>query len=429
MSAPHFKYILVGGGIASSSAAQAIRAIDTEGTLLLLGQEVNRPYHRPPLSKDYLLGRQKQKEIFTLPDEWFKQHQVELRTGRRASLLDTSRRMVALDNGEEIAFDKLLIATGASPNRLKIPGADLPNVFYLRSLTDADRLHNAIEKAQREGRPHAQSLAGPGRGKAVIIGGGVLGVELAATFSQMGLSVDLLIASTDPWHKFAGETTGRFIGKYLESLSIRIHPQTSPLRLEGDGRVQRVVVTERHHIDCDFVVPAIGASPNKELLRGTTIAAEKAILVDDRCRTNTADIFAAGDCAAILDPLFGKYRILEHWDSAQILGNVAGRNMVGLEEHYSGANYFFSDVKDISLSAWGESRHVTRHILRGSPTLEHPNFLEFGLTSDGRISQVLAINHRGEDETLRELVARRIKVDGQESLIRDPHANLQTLLA
>src|ERR1043165_8253416 len=116
MSAPHFKYILVGGGLASSSAAQAIRAIDTEGNLLLLGQEVNRPYHRPPLSKDYLLGRQKQKEIFTLPDEWFIQHNVVLRTGRRSSLLDTARRMVALDNGEEIAFDKLLIATGASPN-------------------------------------------------------------------------------------------------------------------------------------------------------------------------------------------------------------------------------------------------------------------------------------------------------------------------
>src|SRR5881394_3532709 len=117
MSAPHFKYILVGGGIASSSAAQAIRAIDTEGNVLLLGQEVNRPYHR---------GRQKQKDIFTLPDEWFIQHNVELRSGRRVSLLDTARRMVALDNGEEIAFDKLLIATGASPNRLKIPGADLP---------------------------------------------------------------------------------------------------------------------------------------------------------------------------------------------------------------------------------------------------------------------------------------------------------------
>ncbi|HEV8605685.1 MAG TPA: FAD-dependent oxidoreductase [Tepidisphaeraceae bacterium] len=429
MSAPHFKYILVGGGIASSAAAQAIRALDTEGSVLLIGQEVNRPYHRPPLSKEYLQGKRSQKEIFTLPDQWFIQHQVELRTGRRASLLDTSRGMVALDNGEEIAFDKLLIATGASPNHLKIPGADLPNVFYLRSLTDADRLHNAIEKAQREGRPHAQSVAGPGRGRVAVIGGGLLGVELAATFSQMGLAVDLLIGASDPWHKFAGEITGRFIGKYLETLSVRIHPQTTPLRLEGDGRVQRVIISDQKSIDCDFVVPAIGASANKDLLRGTTIAAEKAILVDDRCRTNAPNIYAAGDCAAILDPLFGKYRILDHWDSAQALGNVAGRNMVGVEEHYSGANYFFSDVKDIALSAWGESRQVTRHILRGSPTLEHPNFLEFGLTSDGRISQVLAINHRTEDETLRDLVARRIKVDGNESLIRDPLSNLQTLLA
>src|SRR5258705_1342529 len=249
MSAPHFKYVLVGGGLAASSAAQAIRAIDTEGNLLLLGQEVNRPYHRPPLSKQYLLGKTTRREIFTLPDQWFIQHQVELRTGRRASLLDTARRMVALDNGEEIAFDRLLIATGAAPNRLKIPVADLPNVCYLRSLTDADRLHNAIEKAQREGRPHAQSLAGPGRGAAVIIGGGVLGVELAASFSQLGLAVDLLIASAYPWHKFAGETTGKFIAKYLESLHVKIHPQTSPLRLQGDGRIQPVLANDRQVLD------------------------------------------------------------------------------------------------------------------------------------------------------------------------------------
>src|SRR5215210_2733010 len=129
MSGPHFKYVLVGGGLASSAAAQAIRAIDTEGNLLLVGQEVNRPYHRPPLSKQYLQGKTTRRELFTLPDQWFIQHQVELRTGRRASLLDTSRRMVALDNGEEIAFDKLLIATGASPNQLRIPGSELPNIF------------------------------------------------------------------------------------------------------------------------------------------------------------------------------------------------------------------------------------------------------------------------------------------------------------
>src|SRR3954467_8477652 len=270
MSAPHFKYILVGGGLASSSAAQAIRALDTEGNVLLLGQEVNRPYHRPPLSKDYLLGRQKQKEIFTLPDEWFVQHQVELRTGRRASLLDTSRRMVALDNGEEIAFDKLLIATGASPNQLRIPGSELPNIFYLRGLGDADRLHNAIEKAQREGRPHIvrhNQANSHGRGRATIIGGGVLGVELAATLAQMNLSIDLLIAKAHPWDKFAGETAGKFIARYLESLGVRIHPQTTALRLEGDGRVQRVITSEQETIDADFVIAAIGASFNKDLLR------------------------------------------------------------------------------------------------------------------------------------------------------------------
>src|SRR5688500_14523264 len=154
MNGLHVKYILIGGGLASSSAAEAIRALDREGSLLLVGQEVNRPYHRPALSKDYLLGKTPRRELFTLPDDWFAKNQVILRTHVRATALDTARHTVTLDDGEVVAFDRLLIATGGSPRRLKVPGGDLPNVFYLRTVEDADRIHHAVEKALREGRPH-----------------------------------------------------------------------------------------------------------------------------------------------------------------------------------------------------------------------------------------------------------------------------------
>ena len=182
MNRLHVKYVLVGGGLASSAAAQAIRPLDPEGSILLIAQEVNRPYHRPPLSKDYLLGLKTRSDLYAVDDLWFASNHVELRTGRHASRLDANRSSVTLDTGEEISFDRLLIATGGSPRPLRIPGAELPNLLYLRTIEDADRLRHAMEKSLREGHPHSR-----GRGRACIIGAGRLGAELASTLTQAGL--------------------------------------------------------------------------------------------------------------------------------------------------------------------------------------------------------------------------------------------------
>ena len=423
MSNLHVKYMLVGGGLASSSAAEAIRASDKEGSVLLVGQEVNRPYHRPPLSKEYLRHSKPRAELFTHDPGWFEKHHVELRTGCRVAHLDVARMAAVLDNGEDISFDRLLLAAGATPAPLHVPGADLPNVFYLRTLDDCDVLHHAIDKAKREGRPHPQ-----GRGKAVVIGGGVLGVELAASFAQLGLSVDLLLAHAHPWHKFAGESTGRFVSLFLQKRGVRLHPESAPRRIEGDGRVQRVILDGSEGIDCDLAVAAIGAVPNKDLLHGTPIAAGRAILTDEHCRTNVPGIYAAGDCAAVFDPLFGKHRVLDHWDNAVVTGTLAGRNMAGANESYSAVNTFFSDVFELTLNGWGESRHIDRRLLRGTPNVDAPDFVEIGLSSDGRIVQVLSIGHQGEDELLRALIARRVHVNGNEEALKDPSFNLRTLV-
>lgn len=422
MSNAHVKYLLIGGGLASSSAAEAIRRRDPEGAILLVGQEISRPYHRPPLSKEYLRRQKPHQELFTHEPNWFAEQHVELRTGRRASHLDTARRTVFLDSGEEISFDKLLIATGGSPRRLEIPGADLPNIFYLRSLQDVERLHHAIDKARHEGLSYAH-----GRGRVTILGGGVLGVELAASMRQLGLTVDLIVAKNHPWHKFAGENTGWFLTRYLESRGVNVFIGRYPRQLEGDGRVQRVILEDGTTIRCDFVVAAIGMTVNKDILRGTPIAAEKAILTDAQCRTNHPDIYAAGDCAAIFDPLFGKHRVLDHWDNAIVTGRLAGGNMTGADEHYDAVNYFFSDLFDLSLSAWGEAKLVDRRLVRGVPGVESPDFLEFGIAADGRIAQILAVNHRGEDQILREMVRRRIRINGNEEALKDPAFPLMKL--
>jgi NADPH-dependent 2,4-dienoyl-CoA reductase/sulfur reductase-like enzyme len=423
MNLVHVKYLLIGGGLASSSAAEAIRKIDPQGELMLVGQEPVRPYHRPPLSKAYLRARDRS-ELFVQSQDWYVKNDVRLRSGVRAASLDTARHVVALASGEEISYDKLLIATGMTPRHLTIAGSDLPSVYYVRTINDTDRLHNAVDKALAEGMRHDR-----GRGRATVIGGGVLGVELAATLTQLGLAVDLVVAKAHPWDKFAGEHTGRFITKFLENHRVAVHTGSRPLRLEGDGRVQRVVLDEDHFVQCDFVVAAVGANVNRDILRGTPITAEKAILVDEHCRTNIEHVYAAGDCAAVFDPLFGKHRLLDHWDNAVQTGKLAGANMAGADERYSAVNNFFSDVFDLSLNGWGESRLVDRRLIREITTNgNRPEFIEIGVAADGRVAQVLAVNHAGEDDVLKQLVARRVRIDGNEEAIKGRDFSLAELV-
>jgi NADPH-dependent 2,4-dienoyl-CoA reductase/sulfur reductase-like enzyme len=425
MSSLHVKYLLVGGGLAASSAAQAIRKLDPRGELTIVGAERIGPYHRPPLSKEYLRQprRGDRSGLFALPLGWYAENNVRLRTGTRASTLDTSRRAVALESGEEISFDELLLATGMSPLHLSIPGADFPNVYYVRTADDVDRLRHAADKARAEGLRYRN-----GRGKVAVVGAGVLGVELAASLTQLGLAVELLAAQSHPWHKFAGEHTGGFLTRYLEKHGIAVHANCRPQRFEGDGRAQRVVVSESSFVTCDFVVAAVGAVPNRELLRGTPINAEKAILVDQRCQTNVQGIYAAGDCAAVFDPLFGKHRVLDHWENATVTGALAGTNMAGGDARYEAVNHFFSDVFDLSMNAWGEARQADRRLIRGSTSTDSPDFVEIGVAADGRIAQVIAVNHANEDELLAELVKRRARVDGNEESLKDPNTPLSSLI-
>jgi len=203
MNTLHVKYLLVGGGLASSAAAETIRQHDAQGSVLLVTQENNRPYHRPALSGEYMRRERARADLTTFPPGWMKEHDVELRTGRRVSYIDTSRACATLDNGQVVSFDHLLIATGAQARPLKIAGSDLPNIYSLRTLDDADRLHHAIDTALREGHRHPR---GVGRGRVAVIGGGLLATDLAASFTHLGLHVDLIVGNAFPWARWAGET-------------------------------------------------------------------------------------------------------------------------------------------------------------------------------------------------------------------------------
>jgi len=345
----HVQYLLVGGGIAASAAAEAIRQRDPAGSAMLIGQEATRPYHRPPLSKQFLRDEVSRESLFTRDGDWFAQHNIDLHTGHRVAAIDVNHRLVVLDSGREVGFEKLLLATGASPVPLEMPGATLPNVFYVRTLADIDRLRSSIDQAKNFGRLQPQTDALPrnsstGRGRATIIGGGLLGVELAASLTQVGLAVDLVVANPAPWHDYAGDVTGRFIARLLEHQGVTVHLSTTALRLEGDGRVQRVILSGDQVLETDLAIGAIGVTVNRQILRNTPIRAEKAILTDEHGQTSVPSIYAAGDCAAVFDPAVGKHRIGQHWSHAQFTGRLAGDNMAGGSSVYDAVPQFDSEV-------------------------------------------------------------------------------------
>jgi NADPH-dependent 2,4-dienoyl-CoA reductase/sulfur reductase-like enzyme len=419
MSHLHVKYLLAGGGLAASSAAEAIRRLDPVSALLMIGQEINRPYHRPALSKQYLLRTTRHDKLFTLDAEWFAHNKVDLRTGRRVAHLDTARQAVTLDDGREISYDKLLLATGSSASRLDVPGANLPNLFYVRTLEDVERLGHAIDQAKSQGHLHAN-----GRGTVAVIGGGVLGVELTGTLAMMGLGVHLIVGRSHPWQRFAGDPAGGFVTRYLQSNGVEVSNGCRAIGLEGDGRVQHVRLDDGRTIDCDFAVAAVGSTANRELLRGTPLPAEKAILVNEYCRTVDQHVYAAGDCCAIFDPLFGKHRIIDHWDHAKITGALAGINMAGGFAKYDVVNTFSTQAFDQTATVFGEPRLVDRRIVRGSTAGDNARFVEIGIAADGRIAAVLAIGKDHDLDGLRQLVARRVEVNGNQERLKDETVDL-----
>jgi len=419
----HVKYLLVGGGVAAYSAAVAIRERDRRGDLLLVGQEINRPYDRTQLSKAFLRRTVPRSQLFACEPDWYRDQNIQLRTGRRAVHLDPNRRVVTLDDGQAVAYDRLLLATGAVARPLAIPGGQAPGVHLFRTIEDAERLHTAIDKAHHDGRKHLG-----GRGKAVVIGAGLLGVEVAAALAAAELRVDLIARHKHPWPKLVGETTGSFLSHYLAAHGLHLHQETGAQRIDGDGRAQRVVLDNGQSLECDFVVAAIGAVANKDLLRGTSISAEQAILADEHCRTSVADIFAAGDCAAVRDTIFNRHRVPEQWDTAAATGTVAGANMAGAAARFETVTSLATDVFGLNVRAWGQSKHLARRLIRGSPNVEAPDFLEIGVAADGRISQILAVGHGGEYARLEKIVRSRCSINGYEEQLKDPAFALEQLV-
>ncbi len=413
MSRIHVRYMLVGGGTASSGCAEAIRELDKTESILLVAQEISRPYDRGPLSKAYLRRQTEKRELIAKQVGWYSQNKVEMRTGCRVTQIDVPRSMAMLDNGDEVIFDHLLLAIGTIPKPIGVTGGQLPNTFYLKTIADADRLHHAIEISRSVGH-----------NRACVIGAGLLGVEVASSLAMIGMHVDLIQAYDVPWPKVAGEQTGRYLMRRLKSVGVKVHEKVRATRLEGDGRVQRVILSDESEIGTDFVVAAVGSVVNREILRHTDITAEKSILTNERGQTNIPNIYAAGDCASIFDPLYGKHRSSTHWDHANQAGRICGINMAGGNAKFDSVTYFTSEVADQLIHVWGEGRLVHHRLIRGNALNDDGMFAEIGIDAEGRIAQIIAVGRENEHCRYREMVRNRFLTLELEELLKDPAVGL-----
>jgi 3-phenylpropionate/trans-cinnamate dioxygenase ferredoxin reductase subunit len=401
-------FVIVGASLAGAKAAEALRAEGFDGRLVLVGAEHERPYERPPLSTDYLRGEVERETVYVHADGFYAEHDIELHLGRAAAGLNTSARELTLDDGETIRYDRLLLATGAEPRRLTIPGGELDGVMYLRSVRDSDALRARLDQG----------------GAAVVIGAGWIGAEVAASARQRGLEVTVVEPSSVPLERVLGSEVGAIYRDIHTDHGVRMLLGTGVERLEGGSAVERVITSDGRALDCDFVIAGIGVEPRTALARQAGIAIENGVLVDAHLRTRAPGVFAAGDVANAYHPFYGKRLRVEHWANALHQGPLAARTMLGHDDVYDRLPYFFSDQYDVGMEYSGYATGADRVVLRGDPATRE--FIAFWL-ADGRVLAGMNVNVWDVADTIRALIARREAVD--ERRLTDLDVPLTALLA
>jgi 3-phenylpropionate/trans-cinnamate dioxygenase ferredoxin reductase subunit len=279
----------------------------------LIGAEPEPPYERPPLSKGYLRGEAPFEKAQVRPLAYYADHGIDTVFGARATRIDASERIVELDNGRRVSFDALLVATGVRNRLLSIPGSDLPGIYNLRTVGDADRIREEMS---------------PGR-RAVVVGMGFIGSEVAASLRKTGLDVVAIDPGKAPLFRVLGETVGRTLADLHRAHGVRTIFEDTVAAFEGAGRVSAVVTKKGLRLECDFAVVGIGVVPVTEWLDGTGVQIDNGVVVDEYCQTNVPGIYAAGDVANHYHPVFGRHMRVEHWQNAIKQGTAAARNMLG----------------------------------------------------------------------------------------------------
>jgi 3-phenylpropionate/trans-cinnamate dioxygenase ferredoxin reductase component len=384
-------FAIVGAGLAGAKAAETLREEGFDGRIVLIGDEPERPYERPPLSKGYLAGKEDREKAFVHGGDFYDAHDIELRTGARVTAIHPPGLELVLDDSERVGFDRLLLTTGAEPRRLDLPGADLPGVVYLRTLADSERLRGELERQPR----------------VVVIGAGWIGCEVAATAREAGCEVAMVEMADLPLERVLGAEVGGVFRDLHAAHGVELHLGARLEALEGDERVQRVRLGDKS-IDCDLVVVGIGVTPRTELARGAGLEVDNGIVVDARLATREEVIFAAGDVANAWHPLFGHRIRIEHWANALNQGPAAARSMLGTGEPYERVPYFFSDQYDLGMEYSGYAPSWDRVVFRGDPASRE--FIAFWLKGK-RVVAGMNVNVWDVTDTIQALVRPGADID------------------
>jgi 3-phenylpropionate/trans-cinnamate dioxygenase ferredoxin reductase subunit len=385
--------VVVGTGIAGASAVEMLRREGYDGRITLVGDEPETPYDRPPLSKGYILGTTPEAKLTLRPASYYIEHTIELRLGQRATHLDLAARRVTLADGERLRFDRLLIATGGAARRLSIPGADLDGIRYLRTLADARALLAEL------------SAAASAHERAVVVGAGFIGAEVASACRELGLEVTLMELLPLPLGRVLGAEMGRFYAETHRMHGVDLRLGESVAAFRGAGRVEEVVTTGGARIPCGFVLVGVGMRPADDWLRDSGLPLDGGISVDAYCETSALGVFAAGDVArwpyasVVGEP--AELLRLEHWDNGLRQGEAAARNLLGQHIPFAPVPYFWSDQYDLKLQYVGYAHPSDTLLLRGHP--RDGAFIAFYLRS-GRVRAAAAINRIRDLAALKKLI-------------------------
>jgi 3-phenylpropionate/trans-cinnamate dioxygenase ferredoxin reductase subunit len=378
-------FVIVGAGLAGAKAAETLREEGFDGQVVLVGAETERPYERPPLSKDLLLGTADRDSPYVHEAGWYAAHDVDLRTGTTVAALDRGRKVVRTLDGEELRYDRLLLATGATPRRLPVPGADAANVLELRTFADSDRIGETVHDGVR----------------LVVIGAGWIGLEVAAAARQRGAAVTVVEAAALPLQRVLGDRMAEVFADLHRAHGVDFRFDAQVRQLRGDG--SQVVLADGTTLDADAVLVAVGVRPNVELAEQAGLPVDDGVLVDRRLRTDDPDVFAVGDVANVDHPLLRARVRVEHWANALNGGPVAARAMLDRDVSFDLLPYFYTDQYDLGMeySGWVPPNAKADVVVRGD--LDRREFVAFW-TVDGRVAAGMNVNVWDVNETVQDLV-------------------------
>jgi NADPH-dependent 2,4-dienoyl-CoA reductase/sulfur reductase-like enzyme len=381
----NFDLVIVGGGLASARAIKSFREESGEGSIALISKDSTLPYHRPPLSKKFLRG-ETDEEPLVEEESFYADNGVEVRLETAVSSVDVRERALEVD-GDRIGYRKLLLASGAWPRRLEVPGNDLENVFALRTVANSKAIREAAMRSER----------------AVVVGAGFIGMEVTASLRELGKNVSQIHLGRWLFDQLGVEELSDQLAALYDSKGVNLVLGHEVEAFHGDGRLEAVTTKNGRRLDADLAVVGIGVDPVTDFLEGSGIELDSGIVVNQHFETNVPDVYAVGDVANFFDPLFGRRRRIEHWSNANYQGTEVGKVLAGAEGGYDTVSTFFTEVFGLTIKVFGDARRDSHCIVHGS--LEEGMFA-LGANEEGEVIGALSV---GQPEEIEELLKQQIR--------------------